>query len=165
MQVSLLEPQPPRETSGRIELTYTGGATENKSIDAEFYARSLLGFGKSFKKITSKFLHTDYNIQLLEEKANCWKAIVDFSASADVQAITTIMTWLTFFGISAITISKLPIDLFDLIIKLIKQSKGKSKEIDRGIETLDLPYANKEELRKIFRNIDFREALDEMTLF
>ena len=166
MQLSLFGDTPQEPPAGSLHLKYTGEATKKHSINAELYARSLLGFDRSFKR-TNKFLlgHTT-DLEVHAEESGSFQGVLEYALSPQGKAeISFWLARMAFLGIDAKSIAKVPIKLFKLIIDLIKKAKGRKEQLQQEIRKLELEKDVAEKLVRILENNDFRRALDEMTFF
>lgn len=164
-QKSMIEMPPEEPMTGELRLSYAGMATHDHSIDAEHYARSVLGFGKVFKKINRNIIGLDVSISLRAERPGSFEALVEFLSKKEVVAAAVGISLLQFFGLDFKTICMLPINILRLIVNVIKESKGNSRRIREAIKELGLPEAMEKKLIRLVENKDFRRSLDDMTLF
>lgn len=153
----------PKELSGYYILTYKGAATDQGSIEATNYATSILGFSTAINRISTKTLGKTTVIKIEEEKNNCWKTICEFFLSADVQTVKNIAEWLIILSIPAHHYNKLPIAMLNYIIDILKKANGKIQKIKSEIGKLEIPYILKEQLSKLIKDSELREAIDDMT--
>lgn len=166
MQLPLYKDMSKDQIIGTINLVYIGEATEHHSIDAELYARSLLGFGKSFKRVNKILLGKITRLEVYAEKPSSFKGVLDYVLSPDGQA--EIAFWLaimSFFGIDAKSLKKVPLMLFGFLIDLIKKGKGKGVQIRKQIEMSNLEKEVKNKILQLIESNEFRRSLDEMTYF
>ncbi|MCK9241286.1 hypothetical protein, partial [Desulfocurvus sp.] len=166
MQYSLSGEGSQEPAAGTLSLKFAGKATEGKSINAELYARALLGFDRSFKRVNKVLLGRSTHLEVKAEQPGSFDAVLGFLLSPEGKA--EIGFWLAamaFFGVDAKSISKIPILIYKLIIDLIKKSKGRKERIREEARRLELDKGITSNLIKTIENSDLRRALDEMTSF
>ena len=151
-------------TEGSLILKYSGDATDQHTIDAEFYARSLLGFGKSFKKANRQLLGIDSSLSVKAERAGSVETLIEFFSQKDVVATAVMLGFLQYFGLDFKTLCKLPMLVYKLLIDIIKKSKGKKEDIKKKVQELQLERSLEEKLLRLLENNQFRRCLDDMTL-
>ncbi|MBU1229668.1 MAG: hypothetical protein KKA55_02435 [Proteobacteria bacterium] len=166
MQASLID-MPKRDPfEDQVILKYSWGReAEHDSLDVEVYGRSLLGFGKIYKKINSQFLEASIDVRIVAEKDGSLEAIIKFLSSNDVIACATAMQILSYFGLDHRALRKLPAYILKLLIDIVRTAKGKKDKIKALITKLEIASTIKDMLVKLFENADFRASLDEMTAF
>ncbi|GFM32321.1 DUF7946 domain-containing protein [Desulfovibrio subterraneus] len=164
MQLSLFGDTPQEPAAGSLHLKYSGEATEKHSINAELYARSLLGFDRSFKRTNRFLLGHATNLEVQAEQPSSFKGMLEYALSP--QGKNDIAFWLaimSFFGIDAKSFAKVPMLLFELLIDLIKKAKGKKEQLREHIKKLELDKEATEKLQRLVENNELRRSLDEMT--
>jgi len=151
---------------GQLELKYCGEATAGHSIDAELYARSLLGFDNSFKKIGKNLLGFEANLVVNSEQPSSFKGIIDYVLTPEGQGnISFILSLLAFLKIDITTITALPIKLFKLLIETIKKTRGRKDKFKEIFDEFELNRDAKKSLIELLNNNKFRQFLDEFTAF
>lgn len=166
MQLPLYSEIPKDSIIGTIDLVYIGETTDKHSIDAELYARSVLGFAKSFKRVNKILLGKITSLEVHAEKPSSFKGVLDYVLSPDGKAeIAFWIAIMSFFGIDAKSLKKVPMMLFEYLIDLIKKGKGKGSQIRKQIEMSDFEKEVKNKILQLIESSEFRRSLDEMTYF
>ncbi|HWR04368.1 MAG TPA: hypothetical protein VN419_10160, partial [Humidesulfovibrio sp.] len=165
MQYSIINEQPPKSFKKELVLKYDGEAVVDHTIDAEFYARSVLGFGRALKKTNRFLLKMELSVNIKAEREGSWESLVEFLTSKDIQATATLMQFLSFFNLGFKDICRLPIYILKLATDVIRSGRGRKDGIRKIAKSLELNSECKENFIKLLENFDFRSAIDEMTVF
>lgn len=166
MQHSLFEDSPQGPATGTLNLKYSGEATEEHSINAELYARSLLGFDRSFKRANKFLLGHATDLEVHAEQPGSFEGLLEYALSQEGKAnLSFCLAIMAFFGLDAKSLAKVPMMLFKLLVDIIKKAKGKKGQIREEVTKLELDSETAEKLVRLFENNNFRRALDEMTFF
>lgn len=163
----LIEKKPEEPIIGEITLTFSGEATADHTLDTRLYAQSLLGFHKSFEKINKELLNLDLTIEIIGEKEGSFIAKIRY---AGLVGTTVLGVWASsiaiadHYGLDIDSIAAAPFGYLKGAIESIKESKGSDVELERRIETSDLPNKIKKKLLNLLRNKNLRIAFDDLTL-
>lgn len=149
---------------GRITVRYSGRATEQHTMDAKLYAKSLLGFTNSFSKINDELLGGQFTIEIVGEEEGSVKAIVAYAVSG-AMLYSSLVSILSYHNVNEDDLQKAPVKMFQYVIDAIKDAKGNKDTLIAKINKLDIPEERKQKLIALVGHNDLRVALDDMTLF
>lgn len=132
-------------------------------IDAEYFAISLAGFCAYQKFIAKKLFDIDLRIEISKTRPGSFEAFVYFFSQKDVVATAVCISFLQFLKIDISTILRLPVAIFRLVCKLIKESKGNYEDIIHMINDLDVDEDIKKLLIETVQNKKSKSGLDHFT--
>lgn len=149
---------------GELSVRYSGLATENHTMDAALYAKSLLGFTTSFRKVNNELLGGDFVLEIVAEEEGSVKAVLAYAVGT-ATFYASLVTILAYHGIEERDLKNAPIKLYQYVVDNIKESKGNKEVLISKIQEMDIPKERRDKLIKVVVNNDLRLALDDMTLF
>ncbi|MUM78640.1 hypothetical protein GKC30_13450 [Pseudodesulfovibrio sp. F-1] len=147
-----------------LSLTFFGKATDNHTMDVQWYARSLMGFNESFIRLNKELFRIEVTLEIVAEEEGSLRAILKFAGMAVAAvglyaSVTTIDTYHEYKPSNAIK------STYAYVINLFKESNGDSNLLEEKVTGSKLSDEEKRRLLKLIANLDFKLSLDDMTLF
>ncbi|SIO26036.1 hypothetical protein [Halodesulfovibrio marinisediminis] len=166
-QYTLIETKPDEPIYGEIFLTFSGEATIDHALDTRLYAQSLLGFHKSFEKINKTLLNLDLSIEIVGESEGSFIAKIKYAGKVGTVVLglwASSVGLADHYGVDIDSIASAPFVFLKEAIESIKDSKGNNAELERLINTSNLPDNINKKLLNLLHNKDLRIAFDDFTL-
>lgn len=154
--------------SEEIFLKFHGYSPELHSVNLHAYAKSLQGFNNAFIKINKDLLHLDIEITIISEEEGSFISKLKYIGkigTGTILAYSALASILSFHGLEFNDIKKLSYNIFACAIEEIRESKGNNEYFEDKILKSNLPENEKKRYIALLKNIDFRIALDDITLF
>lgn len=150
---------------GTIDLTFFGNATKEHTMDLKWYAQSLMGFNESFTRVNRSLFNLDVGIEIVAEDKGSIVARLKYCGKVGVYALGLYASLITVDAYHGYKMSTAIGSSYVHIIDVFKSSKGDKDVLKKIILESDLSYKEKDRLIALIENLDFRLALDDMTLF
>lgn len=154
--------------SEEIFLQFDGESEKSHSVNLHAYAKSLQGFNNAFIKINKDLLHLDIEITIISEEEGSFVSKLKYIGTIGaktVLAYSALASILSFHGIQFNDVRNLSFNILTCAIDEIKISKGNNEYLEEIILKSNLPDNEKKRYLALLKNIDFRIALDDITLF
>lgn len=150
---------------GEIDLTFFGFATDDHAMDLKWYAQSLMGFNESFVRSNRGLFNIEIQLEIVAEEQGSLKTKLKYAGKV---ALLALNLYTAFIGIDTYHDHKPSAKIHAVyvqIIDLFKKAKGNADLLEKLVIESDLTDEEKARLLALLKNLDFRLALDDMTLF
>jgi hypothetical protein len=134
-------------------------------MDLKWYAHSLMGFNESFSRVNRSLFNLDVGIEIVAEDEGSIVARLKYYGKVGVYALGLYASLITVDSYHGYKISTAISSSYVHIIEVFKSSKGDKDVLKDSILRSDLSDKEKDRLLALIENLDFRLALDDMTLF
>lgn len=148
-----------------LSLTFFGKATDNHSMDVQWYARSLMGFNESFVRLNRELFRIEVTLEVVAEEEGSLLTTLMFAGTATVAVVGLYASIITIDAYHDYKISNAIKSTYVYVINLLKESRGDTKLLGEKVTGLELSDEEKKRLLKLLENLDFKLSLDDMTLF